>query len=188
MKGLYRFIIKPKEDRYANTKKVGDKQLIVNTELQNHKYVSREAIIVETPLAVETELIPGDEVIIHHNVFRRFYDIKGVEKNGSSYFKDGLYFAGADQIYLYKRNGVLKTTKGYYFVKPLTKENIFGEQAEVPLQGILTYTTDLNELDVEVGDIVGFRPTSEFEFNINGERLYRVPEASITLLYGRKRN
>ena len=34
----------------------------------------------------------GDEIVIHHNVFRRYYDIKGKEKNSSKYFKDNLYF------------------------------------------------------------------------------------------------
>ena len=45
MKSIYDFIIEPKNTRYNNTKKVGDKELILNTEIFNHQYVSREAVI-----------------------------------------------------------------------------------------------------------------------------------------------
>ena len=45
MRSIYDFIITPKKSRYNNTKKIGDKELILNTEIFNHQYVSREAII-----------------------------------------------------------------------------------------------------------------------------------------------
>ena len=43
---------------------------------------------------------------------------------------------------------------------------------------------DNNLIMIEEGDLVGFTPSSEFEFVINGERLYRVltSEISIKLL------
>ena len=80
MKSIYDFIIEPKNTRYNNTKKVGDKELILNTEIFNHQYVSREAVIKHLPLAVETELQVGDEVIVHHNVFRRWHNVKVKKK------------------------------------------------------------------------------------------------------------
>ena len=49
MKGTFYFLIKPKTQRYNNTKKVGDKELILNSEIYNHQYVSREAVIVGLP-------------------------------------------------------------------------------------------------------------------------------------------
>ena len=38
--------------------------------------------------------------MIHHNVFRRWYNVRGEEKNSKSYFKDNLYFVQQDQVYL----------------------------------------------------------------------------------------
>lgn len=98
------FIVQPKETRYNNTKKVGDQDLILNTSVEDHKFVSREAIVKAVPLAYETNIKPGDEVIIHHNIFRRFYDVHGNEKNGKAYFKEDTYFCPIDQIFLHKQN------------------------------------------------------------------------------------
>ena len=50
MRSVYDFIISPKESRYNNIKKVGDKDLIINTEIYNHKYVSRNAIVKSIPI------------------------------------------------------------------------------------------------------------------------------------------
>ena len=45
------------------------------------RYVNREAIVVSLPKAVKTDIKIGDTVIVHHNVFRRWHDQQGVEKN-----------------------------------------------------------------------------------------------------------
>ena len=39
----------------------------------------------------------GDQVIVHHNVFRRWYDIRGIEKNSSfkPMKKNELFSAGS---------------------------------------------------------------------------------------------
>ena len=76
MESLYRFIIKPKGERYDNEKKVGDKSLITNTRIETFQSVSKKAIVIALPKAYKTDIKVGDEVIIHHNVFRRFYDMK----------------------------------------------------------------------------------------------------------------
>ena len=80
MESLYRFIIKPKGERYDNEKKVGDKSLITNTRIETFQSVSKKAIVIALPKAYKTDIKVGDEVIIHHNVFRRFYDMKGKRK------------------------------------------------------------------------------------------------------------
>ena len=45
MKSVYNFVVTPLKNRYNNTKNVGGKELVVNTEIFNHQYVSREAIV-----------------------------------------------------------------------------------------------------------------------------------------------
>ena len=73
MKAPFDFVIEPKGNRYNNTTKVGDKNLILNTEIYNHQFVNREAIVKSIPTAFETEIKPGDTIITHHNVFRRWH-------------------------------------------------------------------------------------------------------------------
>ena len=184
MQGLFDFIVTPVNSRYNNTKKIGDKKLILNTEIFTHKNVNRNAIVLATPKAFKTKIKVGDEVLIHHNVFRRFSDIRGEEKNSRSYFKEDKYFVDKEQIYLYKQNGKWKSIDDYCFVKPIKSHDIFNTEPEQPLVGILKYTNDSKELDnLKVNDLVGFTPNSEFEFVIDNERLYRVLTKAITVKY-----
>ena len=179
MKSVYNFVVTPKGNRYNNTKKVGDSELILNTEIYNHQYVNREAIVISTPIVGETDIQPSDTVIVHHNVFRRWHNVKGIEKNSRCFFDESTYLVNHDQIFLYKRDEEWIAPKGYCFVKPLKAINQFNIESEKPLQGIVKYSDGT----VEVNDLVGFTPNSQYEFVVDGERLYRVLSNFITIKY-----
>ena len=179
MKSVYNFVVTPKGKRYNNTKKVGDSELIVNTEIFNHQYVNREAVVISTPIIGDTDIEAGDTVIVHHNVFRRWHNVKGIEKNSRSYFNEDTYFINNDQIFLYKRNNNWIAPKGYCFVKPLKAVDKFNIDQEKPLQGIVKHSDGT----VNVNELVGFTPNSEYEFIVDGERLYRVLSKFITIKY-----
>lgn len=186
MQSLFDFIIKPKKERYDNIKQIGDQELVLNSEISSHQYVSRIGIVLAIPKAEDTNIKVGDEVIIHHNVFRRWYDVRGNERNSRSYWEDNKYFVKSDQIFLYKRNNEWHAPKGYCFVKPIQSNNILLEK-EVPLRGIAKYV-DKELKDINKNDLVGFTPSSEFEFVVDGERLYRVLTNSISIKYERQGN
>ena len=179
MKSVYNFVVAPSGDRYNNSKKVGDSELILNTEIFNHQYVNRRARVISTPIVGETDIEVGDDVIVHHNVFRRWHNINGEEKNSRSYFDEKTYLVNHDQIFLYKRFWEWRTPKGYCWVKPLKATDKFNIEKEKPLQGIVKYSDGT----VNVGDLIGFRPNSEYEFIVDGERLYRVLSNFITIKY-----
>jgi len=179
MKSVYNFVVTPKGERYNNKKKVGDSELIINTDIYQHQYVNREAIVISTPLIGDTNIKTGDTVIVHHNVFRRWYDVRGIEKNSRSYFNESTYFINHDQIFLYKRKDKWIAPKGYCFIKPLKAIDQFNIESEKPLQGIVKYSDGT----VEVNDLVGFRPSSQYEFIVDSERLYRVLSNFITIKY-----
>ena len=179
MKSVYNFVVTPKGERYNNTKKLDGGELILNTEIFNHQYVNREATVISTPIAEHTDIKPGDTVLVHHNVFRRWHNVKGIEKNSRSYFNESTYIISSDQIFLYKRNNEWIAPKGYCFVMPLKAENPLNIDLEKPLQGIVKYSDGT----VKVNDLVGFRPSSEYEFIVDGERLYRVLSNFITIKY-----
>jgi hypothetical protein len=179
MKSVYNFVVTPKGERYNNTKKVGDSELILNTEIFNHQYVNREAVVVSTPIVGDTDIKAGDIVIVHHNVFRRWHNVKSVEKNSRSYFNESTYFINHDQIFLYKRDNNWIAPKGYCFVKPLKAIDKFNIDQEKPLQGIVKYSDGT----VNVNELIGFTPNSEYEFIVDSERLYRVLSKFITIKY-----
>jgi len=184
VRSLYSFIIKPKNERYENSKKIGDKDLILNTDMQNHEYVSRIGVVLETPINVKTGIKKGDEVVLHHNVFRRFYDINGLEKNSKSYFDEKEYFVDSDQIYMYKRNGKWMAVDGYCFVKPLMNMEKFSLSTSSDLKGIIKYMDNgLKKNGIKLNDLVGFVPEREYVFVVENEILYRVPTNSICIKY-----
>lgn len=189
MRSAFSYVVKPKEERTTSVKKSDGKELILNTDLQNHEYVSRQGVVLSTPLFADSELQKGDEVIVHHNVFRRFYDVRGNEKWSKSYISDDLWLAQEDQIYAYKRNGLWKSTSGYCFVKPIKEDNELSTDKEKPLTGILVYINDeLKDEGIEAGAVIGFKPGSEYEFVIEGKRLYRVQTKFITIKYEHRGN
>ena len=178
MRAYKDFIVSPIGERYNNSKKVGDKELILNTEIFNHQFVNRKAKIIATPLLFSSPINVGDEVIVHHNVFRRWYDVKGIEKNSRSYWKEDKYFVSEDQIFLYKQKE-WKAMSGFSFVKPLKSINKYNIKDERPLIGIVKYSDGTFNKE----ELVGFRPSSEYEFIIDNERLYRVLNKFITIKY-----
>ena len=179
MKAPFDFVIEPKGNRYNNTKKVGDKDLILNTEIFNHHFINREAIVKSVPTAYKTKIKPGDTVIVHHNVFRRWHNQHGIEKNSRSYFNENTYLVKPDQVFLYKRNNNWQATDGYCFVQPIKQRNKLKPGEEEECIGIVKYTDGVNN----VGDLVGFTPFSTYEFVIDGKRLYRVLNKFITIKY-----
>lgn len=191
MKSVHDFLIAPAGERYNNISKTG---LILNTEMQNHNYVNRSAIVLSTPvLANDTDIQVGDLVLVHHNIFRRFRDVRGIEKNSKAYFTEEKYLCPKDQIYAYKpsvqhdHEEPWQALPGFTFVQPIKETRSFQDDTEIPLWGIVSHP-DKTEPEVNKGDIVGFTPSSEFEFIIDGIKVYRILSYNITVTNGRERN
>ena len=180
MRSLYYFIVKPLNDRYDNIRRVDDTNLIINTSIENHRFISKKAVVVSTPAAYNTKINIGDEVYVHHNVFRRWYDQKDRERNSSTFFKDDLYFVIPEQIYMYN----LKPHLDYCFVKPLKNQSFLENRKEQPNVGIVKYSNkSLEALGITPETLITFTPDSEFEFIIEGERLYCMKSNDIALTH-----
>lgn len=180
MRSLYDFIVKPFKERYNNTKEIGGKELIVNSSIENHIFVSKKAVVVSTPAAYNTKVKIGDEVYVHHNIFRRYYDMKGREKNSGTFFKDDLYFCNPEQLYMYNN----KCHLDYCFVKPIENKSNISLSKEQDYFGVLKYSnSSLEAVGLTPGELVIFTPNSEFEFIINGERLYCMKSNDIAITH-----
>ena len=105
MKSPFYFIVKAYNGkRYDNTKRIGDIDFIVSSSKEDHTVSNRYAIVQETPINYTGEIKPGDLLLVHHNVFKYYNDMKGRERSGKSFFKDDLFFIDFDQFYMYKQN------------------------------------------------------------------------------------
>ena len=179
MKSVYNFVVKPIGKRYNNVKKVGDKELIINTEIFNHQYVNRQATVISKPIIGDTDIDIGSDVILHHNVFRRWHNVKGIEKNSKSYFNEDTYIVQPDQIFLYKKFWQWHSPKGFCWVKPIKNKDKYANSETQENIGIIKYTDG----SFKVNDLIGFTPQSNYEFVIDGELLYRVYTKFITIKY-----
>jgi hypothetical protein len=176
MRSPYYFIIKPVGDEYENEVEIAGKKIIVNSTVENHKHVNRLGRVIHIPGRYKGTISVGDIVIVHHNIFRIYYDMKGRPKKSPNYFKDGLYFIDEGQFYLYHNGERWNAVDTYCFVKPIDKENSYlYEEGFETNTGYLVYGNEhLEKLGVKEGDKINFTKDSEYEFNIDGELLYRM--------------
>ena len=188
MEPIFNYVVKT-ENRYNNKIDVDGKELIVNTEIteRDAQFVNRIGIIDAVPLLGDNLLQVGDEVVVHHNVFRRWIDGQQKEQNSGSYFEEDTYFVYNDQIFAYKRNGEWNACPGYCFVAPLENEDTWVNGHERILQGIMKYPDEsLKDQGISAGSLVGFTPNSEYEFYIDDIKLYRIFSNQININYGLK--
>jgi hypothetical protein len=189
MKSLYDFIIEPLGNKYKNEIQVGDKKVVVNTQIESWKFVNRLAKVVKTPLAFKTKIKKGDIIIVHQNVFRTFYDMRGEKKKSRSWFKNDLYFCSLDQVYLYKNSTGWHTFGNRCFIQPIKDTNSLTLDKERSLIGILKYgNSSLEALEINEGDLVGYTPNGEWEFLIDKQRLYCMKSNDIVIKYEHQGN
>jgi len=189
MRGLYDFIVSPVGERYNNEIEVEGKKLIINTRIETFKSVNKLAKVIETPKGFNTPIKKGDLVMVHHNVFRRFYDVRGNEKNSRSYLYDNKYLVSLDQVYLYKNKTEWKTILDRCFISPLVSDDNNKLENTIKRQGIIVYDNDkLNSLGVYKKDIVNYKRLREFEFIVDGQLLYCMKSNDILINHGRKEN
>lgn len=186
MKSPYYFIITPdKNKRYDNTINIEGMDFIASTSQEDFKFSNRVGIVQEVPLRYDGQIKKGDKVLVHHNVFKYYYDMKGKQKSGRSFLKDNTFFVDESQFFAYKQNGSWNAYSKYCFVKPLKKKDYFIEKPGTtePLVGEMKYiNSELKKLGVAPGDIVAYEPHSEYEFKVDGEKLYRMYTNNITMI------
>ena len=185
MKSPFYFITRAYNGRrYDNVKSIGGIDFITSTSEEDHKASNRYAEVIETPLGYEGPIRNGDTLLVHHNVFKFYNDMKGRQQSGKSFFKDDLFFIDEEQFFMYKQDGEWNSYDRYCFVKPVpTSESyIFKPFSEEPLVGIMKYPNDyLKSKGISSGDMVCFKPESEYEFDVDGEKLYRMYDHQITI-------
>lgn len=183
MKSPYCFIIKPIDGRrYDNIRSYGDVDFVISASQEDHTVSNRFAEVVSLPHYYNGPVKVGDIIVVHHNVFKYYYDMKGRQKSSWNHIMDDLFLAEVDQAYMYIRDNEYHAISPYCFVKPIDSEDKviskIGRYEE--LWGEMVYKNpDLKGVDV--GDIVSFTPDSEYEFRINGEVLYRMYNRNICL-------
>lgn len=191
MQNQYAYIVTPKDgDRYKNevTFDSGQK-FIVNTDIFNHKHVTREAIVLAVPSQVDTPVKVGDTVIVHHNLFRRWHDQYGRERNSGDYIDEDKYLCYQDQIYMYKSDSTWKGLGEYCFISPIENTQFFDIEEEERQVGVIEVANEQLEcMGLKVGDVIGFFKNREYEFWVEGKRIYRMRNVDLFIKYDDREN
>jgi len=81
MQSPFYFITRPLSGkRYNNTKEIGGIELIISTSEEDHRFSNREAEVIEVPVDYSGPIKIGDKLLVHHNVFKFYNDMKGRRK------------------------------------------------------------------------------------------------------------
>ncbi|MDA7993070.1 MAG: hypothetical protein MPJ22_09770 [Pirellulales bacterium] len=175
---IYKNVISPKGDRYNNSNEDG---IVLNSVINetDFKFTNRLGI-VKTPAKTENILKEDDEVIVHHNVFRRFFDVYGKLKDGGSYIRDNVYACHSDQIFAYRRNGEWKSYGDFCFIKPIKSEEF--EEYEDCVGTVFINHPSLEVYGIKEGDKVYYIKGGEYKFDIEGEIYYRMLSRNVKCL------
>ena len=180
MKPLYQIVVVPKGQRYNNRNESG---LIMNATIdeKDFSYTNRIGIVVEVPM-IDCPFKVGDEVLVHHNVFRQYWGFNTRLKTSGNDLNNGTFAVPRDSTFAYRRDGGdWVMTEDWILVEPkkkAPKEGIVYDLRDyAERRGTLAYGS-VNGL--EIGDEVSFRPWSEYEFRIDDKRYYKMRQTDIT--------
>lgn len=173
--------IKPKDNmQYIDTLKSGDNDITLTTSIENHEDVQRIGVVFSLPMFHDGTLQIGDEVVVHHNVFRITYNDKGIPMNSDQHLMNDLFFVSKDLIYLYIRNGNVMAYNDSVFLEPIKKEIKWEGEKIVPNQAFIKYTNDsLKNIGVDSGTKICYRKNAEYVFHIFGQTLYKTTSKRI---------
>lgn len=181
MKSPLYFVVEPVGDKlYDNTTDYG---LVLSASKEDHTVTNRFATVIATPIGYTGEIVPGDTLMVHHNVFRKYFDMRGKEVYGPSHFRDKTFLVDHEQYFLYRHDGQWKAPHPYCMVKPvdnLQDQVLVDPEREQPLLGVLKYGNEyLYSKGLNDGDLISFQPESEYPFRVDGEKLYRMLSKNI---------
>jgi len=185
MKPLFSFLVKPLNGkRYNNTKNIEGVEFITSVSQEDHTATQRYATVVETPIGYSGDVKIGDTIIVHHNIFRKYYGMGGNEKSGFGHIIDDLYLVDLDQAYLHtQENSEWYSIDDFVFIKPVDSTLSFSTDIYEPNHGIVRYTNKkLLSQEVTAGTKVIFTPYSEYQFIIGEEMLYRMKTKDISIV------
>ena len=173
MQSLYKTIVVPEGDRYNNS----DDNLILNTkiEIKDYSYTNRVGIVVEPPVHNPFELKKDDRILVHHNVFRKYWGFSTRLRTSSSDLNNGTFGVEPDQLFAKDSGSGWEMLYGNILVEPIEAPEttlILDLDVFIPRQGKVLY-------GAHKGSTIGFKPGREYEFRFDGMRVYKMHESDI---------
>lgn len=165
----FEFIIQPKGGK-AHVHNIGQGGLILNTNFDDASSSNRIGVIESIPPWYDGDMTEGDEIIVHHNVFRKYNDFKGDERFSQDFFGHG-YTCPIDAIFAFRRDGSdWKCIDENIFVLPKKEENV----------GVVDIVGD--DTSHLKGVEIMYTPHSKYAFYIEGVKYFKMKKHNVCLV------
>lgn len=183
------YVIVETDSAYNNEKKITeDISIVVNTTIESVEHINRKGKVIASPSF--TILKEGDEVILHHNIFRLRNGVKGEKVESNFFIEDGKYFVPPTEIFMFRRDGgEWEALDPYCFIRPIKEDNkeegifkgdIDSYKGNKKQYGVVVHPNkEMLQMGLKRGDTVIFSKYSEYEFEISGEILYKMETKDI---------
>jgi hypothetical protein len=178
MKSPHYFIVRPlNSQRYSNLSQSG---LILNTSVEDHNFTQRVGEVISTPIGYNGDVEIGDLIVVHHNTFRIQYNNKGIPLESKYHIEDDLFYVELPLAYMVIKKETQEkiALPPFCFVEQSYTQDKWEGLIEETQYGYLRYK-NRDMKDFNVGDKVGMKQDSEYEFNLFGEKLYMINQNRI---------
>jgi len=178
MKQFNQRVILFQDKQINDTIKVGNVDFVLDNAFRKAWNTIQKAVVFSAPK--DTDLMPFDEVIVHHFISESEHKLPIMDKK--------LSWLEYSQIYARIRNGELKMLNNYLFVEPIKFDNtrFFNSDSGflmtnrsgndyVERMGVAYKISDsCREAGLNEGDIIIFGKNCEYQIDVDGKQLYRM--------------
>lgn len=197
-KGVNHFIVKV-SGRYQNSygdKGVDGKEIVRSHIYDDYENTTKSGVVVAAPNGVNVPIGSilhfdfkvckkahwGEDYCIDkkQNLFRVPYKPSGVDNMAFAYqVGDDVYVIGDDVFLRPVKQEVEKTKSGLIIAENIEdKVHFSGEVKDKEMHGEVVYLGDyFKDWGIAKGDTLVFKKGAEYEFEIKGEKLFKVPES-----------
>ena len=189
MKALDKFIVEIENELQDTITTDSGLELYIETKFNEFENRTTEGKILAAPLKYETGAKDGDTLYFHHHV---------VIHGGSPLVKEDNHYivnyndehAASNQAIAFKNKAGIHPIKGWCLLEPVDEDDpghsglveVVSLQEKEVTTGVVSFnTSELDEIGVSRGDIVGFKKNRDYRIKIDGKEYYRV--AVTELLY-----
>jgi hypothetical protein len=180
MNSPHYFIVKPlNSKRYSNLTESG---LVLNTSVEDHNFTQRLAKVMSTPIGYSGDVDVNDIIVVHHNTFRVQYNNQGVPLESKYHIEDDLFYVEIPLAYMVIKDSTKEkiALPPFCFVEQSYIEDKWEGLIEEKQYGFLKYKNK-DMINFNIGDKVGMKQDSEYEFNLFEEKLYMINQNRILL-------
>lgn len=182
------FLVRAEQD-YNNDHTIAGTDITVtlNTTIEAVPFINRVGTVQSAPAG--TILDQGDQVVVHHNIFRQINNLKGQMVKSDYHIWDKLYYVPPTEVFMFKKPGDedWRAVDPYVFVEPILAEKLESQYLDLVVQdkyhqhlGIITHINqELIDNGLRVGDKIVFSRDSEHQYDLDGRTLYRMRTSDI---------